>query len=110
MPCTGNGDNRRGDALVSRARACAPICASLGSPASPSPSRTRSLVLYRFAVAAIATGVVSLRDAARTFALIVVGEIAYGIGVGWFSLRLRRGANDQRSRSPCLHAVAFSCP
>jgi CPA1 family monovalent cation:H+ antiporter len=69
-----------------------------------------ALVLYRFAVAAIATGVVSLRDAARTFALIVVGEIAYGIGVGRFSLRLRRWANDQRSRSPCLHAVAFSCP
>jgi Na+/H+ antiporter len=55
-----------------------------------------ALVLYRFAVAAVATGVFSLRDAAGTFALIVVGEIAYGIGVGWFSLRLRRWANDPR--------------
>ncbi len=31
-----------------------------------------------------------------TFALIVVGEIAYGIGIGWFSLRLRRWARDPR--------------
>ena len=30
------------------------------------------------------------------FALIVVGEIAYGIGVGWVSLRLRRWAQDPR--------------
>ena len=38
----------------------------------------------------------SLGKARGTFALIVVGEIAYGIGVGWLSLRLRRWARDPR--------------
>jgi len=55
-----------------------------------------ALVLYRFAIAAVATGVFSLPRAASTFALIVVGEIAYGIAIGWFSLRLRRWAEDPR--------------
>jgi monovalent cation/hydrogen antiporter len=55
-----------------------------------------ALILYRFAVAAVATGVFSFEKAAATFALIVVGEIAYGIGVGWASLRLRRWARDPR--------------
>ena len=55
-----------------------------------------ALVLYRFAVAAVATGVFSLPQAAGTFALVVVGEIAFGIGVGWLSLRLRRWARDPR--------------
>jgi CPA1 family monovalent cation:H+ antiporter len=55
-----------------------------------------ALVLYRFAVAAIATGAFSLGEAAATFAAIVVGEIAWGIGVGWISLQLRRLAGDPR--------------
>jgi Na+/H+ antiporter len=55
-----------------------------------------ALILYRFAVAAVATGLFSFGEAAGTFALIVAGEIAYGIGVGWFSLRLRRWARDPR--------------
>jgi monovalent cation/hydrogen antiporter len=55
-----------------------------------------ALILYRFAVAAVATGLFSFGQAAGTFALIVVGEIAYGIGVGWVSLRLRRWARDPR--------------
>jgi len=55
-----------------------------------------ALILYRFAVAAVGTGLFSLADAAGTFVLIVVGEIAYGIGVGWYSLRLRRWVNDPR--------------
>jgi hypothetical protein len=36
------------------------------------------------------------RSAAGTFVLIVIGEIAYGIGLGWLSLRLRRWARDPR--------------
>src|ERR1700674_1776094 len=48
-----------------------------------------ALILYRFAVAAVATGLFSFGEAAGTFALIVVGEIGYGIGIGWLSLRLR---------------------
>src|SRR5215467_10043158 len=55
-----------------------------------------ALILYRFAVAAVGTGVFSLWEAASTFALIVIGEIAYGIAIGWLSLRLRRWAGDPR--------------
>jgi Na+/H+ antiporter len=55
-----------------------------------------ALILYRFAVAAIATGTFSLPAATGEFALIVVGEIIYGIGVGWFSLRLRQWAGNPR--------------
>ena len=53
-----------------------------------------ALVLYRFAVAAISTGRFSFPEAAGTFSAIVVGEIAYGIGVGWVSLRLRHWARE----------------
>jgi Na+/H+ antiporter len=55
-----------------------------------------ALILYRFAVAAVSTGIFSFGEAAGIFALIVVGEIAYGIGIGWVSLRLRRWARDPR--------------
>jgi CPA1 family monovalent cation:H+ antiporter len=55
-----------------------------------------SLILYRFAVAAVSTGLFSFDRAAGVFALIIVGEIAYGIGIGWASLRLRRWARDPR--------------
>ena len=55
-----------------------------------------ALLLYRFAVAAVSTGLFSLSTAVGEFALIVVGEIAYGIAVGWASLRLRRWARDPR--------------
>jgi CPA1 family monovalent cation:H+ antiporter len=55
-----------------------------------------ALILYRFAVAAVAIGPFSFGEAAGTFALIVIGEIIFGIGVGWVSLRLRRWAHDPR--------------
>jgi monovalent cation/hydrogen antiporter len=55
-----------------------------------------ALILYRFAVAAAGTGLFSLGQAAGTFALILVGEVAFGIGVGWLSLRLRRWIRDPR--------------
>src|SRR6516162_6916026 len=55
-----------------------------------------ALILYRFAVAAVGTGLFSIWEAASTFVLIVVGEIAYGIAIGWLSLRLRRWAGDPR--------------
>src|SRR6476659_7022182 len=53
-----------------------------------------ALILYRFAVAAVSLGAFSLGQAAATFAAIVVGEILWGIGVGWLMLRLRRWVND----------------
>src|SRR5579872_1210372 len=55
-----------------------------------------ALILYRFAVAAVSLGLFSFEQAGGTFALIVVGEIAFGIAVGWLSLRLRRWAHDPR--------------
>src|SRR5579863_3537510 len=72
-----------------------------------------ALILYRFAVAAVSTGAFSLGEAAGTFALIVVGEIGYGIGVGWVSLRLRRWARDPRveiTLSLMTPYVAFLVP
>ena len=60
-----------------------------------------ALILYRFAVIAISTGSFSLSKAGGTFGLIVLGEIFYGIGVGWLSLRLRQWARTRASRSRC---------
>jgi Na+/H+ antiporter len=55
-----------------------------------------ALILYRFAVAAVSVGVFSFGQALGTFAAIVVGEIIWGIGVGWLILRLRRWVADPR--------------
>ncbi|MBK5960113.1 Na+/H+ antiporter [Rhodoplanes elegans] len=55
-----------------------------------------ALILYRFAVAAVSTGVFSFPQAAGTFGAIVVGEVFWGIAVGWISLRLRHWARDPR--------------
>jgi CPA1 family monovalent cation:H+ antiporter len=55
-----------------------------------------ALILYRFAVAAVSLGTFSPLQASGTFAAIVVGEIIYGIGVGWLSLRLRKWAQEPR--------------
>ncbi len=55
-----------------------------------------ALILYRFAVVAASVGSFSLRQAVGTFDVIVVGEILWGIGVGWLMLRLRRWVHDPR--------------
>src|SRR5476651_1276673 len=55
-----------------------------------------ALVLYRFAVVAVSTGTFSFSQAAGEFVAIVVGEVAYGLAVGWLSLNLRRWACDPR--------------
>jgi Na+/H+ antiporter len=55
-----------------------------------------ALILYRFAIAAVSTGLFSLEGAVATFAAIAVGEILWGIGVGWLMLRLRRWVQDPR--------------
>jgi CPA1 family monovalent cation:H+ antiporter len=55
-----------------------------------------ALILYRFAVVAAVTGTFSLQEAAGTFALIVIGEILYGIAIGWLSLRLRQWSHEPR--------------
>ncbi len=53
-----------------------------------------ALILYRFAVAAISTGMFSLPQAAGTFVLIVAGEVLFGAAVGWLILRMRHRARD----------------
>ena len=55
-----------------------------------------ALILYRFAVAAVSTGAFALGPALTTFVAIFVGEILYGIAVGWLMLRLRHAARDPR--------------
>jgi CPA1 family monovalent cation:H+ antiporter len=55
-----------------------------------------ALILYRFAVGAIATGMFSLPKAGGTFAAIVIGELLFGIAVGWLSLRMRHYSRDPR--------------
>lgn len=55
-----------------------------------------ALILYRFAITAVSLGVFSFKYAAGTFAAIIVGEILWGIGVGWAMLRLRRWVKDPR--------------
>jgi monovalent cation/hydrogen antiporter len=53
-----------------------------------------ALILYRFAIAAVSAGVFSMGHAAATFGLILVGEILWGLAVGWLMLRLRRWVHD----------------
>ena len=70
-----------------------------------------ALILYRFAVAAVGSGVFSFTQATGMFVLIVVGEIAYGIGLGWLSLRLRAGhaIPESKSRSRCSPLMPRFC-
>jgi len=53
-----------------------------------------ALILYRFAIAAVSAGAFSLSSAVGTFSAIVVGEVAWGIGVGWLMLRVRRWVGE----------------
>jgi Na+/H+ antiporter len=55
-----------------------------------------ALILYKFAVVAVATGTFSFGSAFLVFLAIVAGEIAYGLAVGYASLRLRKWAADPR--------------
>src|SRR6202166_2803035 len=53
-----------------------------------------ALILYRFAVVAISTGLFSLPKAAGAFVAIVAGEMLFGAAVGWISLRALHRARD----------------
>src|SRR3954466_13822992 len=55
-----------------------------------------ALILYRFAIAAVSVGSFAIGRAVVTFLLIGVGEIAYGLAVGWVMLRLRRWVREPR--------------
>jgi monovalent cation/hydrogen antiporter len=53
-----------------------------------------ALILYRFAVAAISTGLFSLPKASGEFVAIIAGELVFGAAIGWLSLRARHWAHD----------------
>jgi CPA1 family monovalent cation:H+ antiporter len=53
-----------------------------------------ALILFSFALGAVATGGVSVVGATQTFAVIIVAEIAWGLAVGWGLLHLRTWAKD----------------
>ena len=55
-----------------------------------------ALVLYRFAVVAVSVGAFSFGHALEAFAAITVGEVLWGLIVGWVMLRLRRWVDDPR--------------
>lgn len=56
-----------------------------------------ALILYRFAVAAVGGGLFSMTHAVGMFAAIVIGELLWGIAVGWLMLRLRRWVGEPRA-------------
>src|ERR1700761_2047136 len=53
-----------------------------------------ALILYRFAVVAITTGAFSLSKATGLFAGVVIGEVLFGVAVGWLTLRARHYAKN----------------
>lgn len=55
-----------------------------------------ALVFYRFAVVAVSVGAFSLGHAIINFAEIAVGEVLWGLAVGWGILKLRHWVRDPR--------------
>ena len=53
-----------------------------------------ALILYRFAIVAVSAGTFSFGRAAGEFAVVIAGELLWGIAVGWLMLRLRRWVAD----------------
>jgi monovalent cation/hydrogen antiporter len=53
-----------------------------------------ALILFSFAVGAVATGGVSIADAGLSFVVIILGETLWGVCVGWALLRLRHLVRD----------------
>ncbi len=64
------------------------------------------LVVYRFAVAAVATGTFSLVMAGAQFVEVSVGGVAIGLAVGWLITWLERHLND----SPVEITISFLAP
>ena len=55
-----------------------------------------ALILFSFALAAVESGRISIATAAASFVLIVVGELLWGVAVGWTMLRLRHVVRNPR--------------
>src|SRR5213078_657705 len=55
-----------------------------------------ALILFNLALTAVSTGRFSVADAARDFTLVLIGESAWGLLVGYVTLRLRHFAAEPR--------------
>jgi Na+/H+ antiporter len=49
-----------------------------------------ALTAFRFATAVVVVGSFSLSDAVRTFFAVVIGEVAYGLFLGWLMSKIRK--------------------
>ena len=56
-----------------------------------------ALVAFALSLRAVSTGEFSAPEALLRFAIIVVGEISFGVALGFLVLRLRNAVNDARS-------------
>ncbi|QXQ08289.1 Na+/H+ antiporter [Sphingosinicellaceae bacterium] len=56
-----------------------------------------ALILFSFAVAAVVAGGVSVTAALGSFAMIVGGELVWGLAIGWAMLRVRRWARNPQA-------------
>ena len=66
-----------------------------------------ALVAFSFALGAVATGTFSASAAGVKFAIIVAGELGYGIAAAWITLRLRHFAHDPRAEVLLALATPF---
>jgi Na+/H+ antiporter len=66
-----------------------------------------ALVAFGFALTAVGTHSFSISHAAARFVAIVIGELAFGIAVGWVMLRLRHLTNDPRAEVLLALATPF---
>ncbi|HTY67160.1 MAG TPA: Na+/H+ antiporter [Alphaproteobacteria bacterium] len=67
-----------------------------------------ALVLYKFALAALMTGVFSARQAVGEFVLVAVGGITVGLALGWVSVWIHRRLHDTLSETLLLMAAPFA--
>lgn len=66
-----------------------------------------ALVIFSIALTAVATGSFSFADAAIRFAAVGVGEILYGVALGWLMLWLRKKAADPQTEILLAMATPF---
>lgn len=67
-----------------------------------------ALVAFSLALGAVTTGSFSASGAAAKFAIIVVGEIGYGMAVGWLALSLRHVLREPRAEVLLALVTPFS--
>ena len=66
-----------------------------------------ALVIFGFALSALATGAFSIASASVKFILVVCGETGFGILIGWVMLHLRDRASDARAEVLLALATPF---